>query len=286
MKKILLPIDLSSQSQPPIDYAIAWAKANKAEIYLFHSYFERLYIAAGTFPESLATQSAVDVQMISEISQDASKRLDSIAKDINRQLGAKSKTRVNVKIESGEPYSSILAYADEIEPDIIIMGAMGYGSKNHFSGSIAQKMMNKSPYPVMAIPGEHSYTNFDAVLYPADLSDSIQEDLKNLLTYFSPYKTTIYCVHMLVEGDDLESFTYEELKEEFAAEIVEEKIKFRVCHCTTVSGEFSDLCQTHNIRLIAFHQHRTSFFSWFKDELSKRDLYKANIPLLSLPCNH
>jgi hypothetical protein len=84
-------------------------------------------------------------------------------------------------------------------------------------------------------------------------------------------------------SDDFEIATLTDLKERFELEEREGLVKFHVCACDTAVEKFNEFIIDYSVSLIAFHQHRSTFFSWLKNELSKRDFYKANIPLLSLP---
>ena len=55
--------------------------------------------------------------------------------------------------EAPEVYREILAQAERLGSDVIVMGTHGRsGFERLFLGSTAEKMLQKAPYPVMTVP--------------------------------------------------------------------------------------------------------------------------------------
>ena len=53
MKKILVPVDFSDHTDITCTYALKFAEAYKAEVNLFHSYFDQIILTDTTFPDSM-----------------------------------------------------------------------------------------------------------------------------------------------------------------------------------------------------------------------------------------
>jgi len=55
-------------------------------------------------------------------------------------------------VEWGEPYESVLDYADEHDIDIIVMGTHGRtGLDHHLLGSVTEKVVRTSDVPVLTV---------------------------------------------------------------------------------------------------------------------------------------
>jgi nucleotide-binding universal stress UspA family protein len=60
---------------------------------------------------------------------------------------------VSIEIVEGDPAAMILRKADELEADIVVMGAHGKGLMAYtFWGSVAQKVLERIKIPVFVIP--------------------------------------------------------------------------------------------------------------------------------------
>jgi len=63
-----------------------------------------------------------------------------------------SSLNIELVVETGDPFTEIITFAKKTDIDLIIMGTHGRkGIKHAFMGSVAEKVVRYSPYPVLTI---------------------------------------------------------------------------------------------------------------------------------------
>jgi nucleotide-binding universal stress UspA family protein len=79
---------------------------------------------------------------------------------------------VETAVESGDPAETILAYADEIDADVIVVGTHGRsGVKRYVLGSVAERLVRHSTCPVLTVRLPES----DVTVKTADEAEEIVE---------------------------------------------------------------------------------------------------------------
>lgn len=135
-KKILVPVDGSSNSMRGLDKAITIAKESGAEITGFYVF--KLPFAAGIKYTSSMKKKAEDkaVKAIGPAMRKA------------QQAGA----TFQYKTGGGNTGEQIVKYADKGKYDMIVIGARGLsGTKEKFFGSVSNYVMHKAKTPVMVV---------------------------------------------------------------------------------------------------------------------------------------
>ena len=275
MKKILIPVDFSEHTWVTVEYGLDMAKATGASILLFHSIFDQVMLTAGVFPDSIASQTVLDMSVLQEIREEAEHRMNELeARAIDRSEG---KVKIETSIGSGEPDIEIVDAAAEYEPDIIIVGAVGQGHKNHFSGSTAEKLMKNTRIPVLAIPVNCGYSGMKKVLYAIDPDKACDPCIEEVREFFKPFGSNLQFLFIRLE--EKHDAVYKNLVEQ-----IKDAGTLHLANCEKSKDEIYDAINRINPVIIAFHFHRESPFSgWFRPILSRRDLYKADLPLLAFP---
>ncbi len=152
IKNILVPTDCSELSEKAAKYAIKFAKQFNAELtFLMVSATEPLAVLNdyGYFSPELHQKLVVESSKRAEI------QLEMFWESISD-----SETKANLVNAKGDPFSEIIRYANDHTMDIIIMGTHGHtGLKHIFMGSVAEKVVRYSPYPVLTV--KHQDYSFD-----------------------------------------------------------------------------------------------------------------------------
>ena len=136
MKKILVPLDGSTNSTRGLDKAIDLAKGNNAEItgfYVFH-----LPIAAG-------------IKYTKKMKDDAqTKAVKAIGPAM--QKAKRAGASFKYKTGGGHTGSEIVNFAKKGKYDMIVIGARGMGgAKEAFLGSTSNYVMHKTKIPVLVV---------------------------------------------------------------------------------------------------------------------------------------
>ena len=142
MKKILVPVDFSNVTDSTLQAAARLAGALKAELTLLHvAAPEPEFIGYETGPATV--RQAVAHQLSAE-----HKHLQ----DLQHTLEANA-LQVTALLVQGYTVEKILAEAERLPADLIVMGSHGHGGLHHLlMGSVAEGVVRKARCPVVLVP--------------------------------------------------------------------------------------------------------------------------------------
>lgn len=288
MKKILLPVDFSVYSHNACLFAIEMAKTFGSEIHLFHSYFDRIIYTDNSFSTGLDSGTLLNEQLL-DIEKNAHNDLKKLHETLSSQLEKENIKNIKIKysLVSGEPDSTIINFCKEYKPDIIIMGSRGKNKKGILMGSVTKKIMNNSKVPVLAIPEAYSYGSISNIMYLTDFKESDELLIDKIMNLFKKLKIIIHCVHLnlyLYENNiSRNKKLMKNLKKIILKKYKKENIDFKLIDSSDISHDIKVFVNKNNIDMIAFHSHKRNIFKeLFTHKLTKKYLFQANIPLLSL----
>lgn len=145
---ILVPTDFSDASEAALDYAKALARAFGATIHLVHVMEDLLAHAwaAEVYVASMPT-------LRDEIAKEAGERLAAMA------AAEPKAAALQTALLAGNPFLEIIRYAKAQNIDLIVIGTHGRGAIAHMLlGSVAEKVVRKSPCPVLTVRGaQHEF---------------------------------------------------------------------------------------------------------------------------------
>lgn len=148
IEKILHPTDFSKNSNHALKYACAFASHFGAELHIIHVIAD---LTTLTLPP-------VDGYLPEGYYADARKHSD---EELAKLPGDEStgKSLLVKKTLEGSPFSEIVQYAHDNKVNLIIMGTHGYSGLNHMiMGSVAERVVRKSPCPVLTVhPEDHEF---------------------------------------------------------------------------------------------------------------------------------
>ena len=142
INRIVYATDFSGPSERALGYAIYLARQCSAELHCLHvvddSYQYWMTLDAAAIPAG---------PPVEEIAEAAEKQLgEFVASKVPAELKAVK------RIVRGRPFVQIIRYAREKKADLIVLGTHGHGGLAHIlMGSVAEKVVRKSPCPVLTI---------------------------------------------------------------------------------------------------------------------------------------
>jgi len=171
MKKILVPVDFSTNSMNALRFALDIALKNKQEVVVMHT-LSLLEITADTtftgFYIPVATDQIRFVEK--ELTRFVKKAL---APFKDKNLEKQVKTEV---VPGAGAAEVILQMTQKFKADIVIMGTTGAsGMKRIFIGSVAAKIVEKSKVPVIVIPRSYRRKAVNKIGYASDLAHPEKE---------------------------------------------------------------------------------------------------------------
>jgi nucleotide-binding universal stress UspA family protein len=163
INSILYATDLSKNSAYAFRYAINSAVHHQADVHILHVLGIRLFPVSppaeegtGTLYEGplyLEKMKKFDAEQKRLAKEKIQKRLEQFCQ---QELKDKPECRervASIQVVEGDPAGEILAKADQLKVDMVIMGTHGKGLLAHaFLGSVAEKVLSRIKIPVFIIP--------------------------------------------------------------------------------------------------------------------------------------
>lgn len=141
IRRILVPVDFSTNSRQALRHAIAFAAQYKATLVLLHVVEPVVYPADLGFPPMTLQTTAVDFQDAARM------RLESLVEE-ELPEGIPLETRIKV----GRPYQEICDSAAKDRIDLLLVSTHGYtGLKHVLLGSTAERVVRHAPCPVLVV---------------------------------------------------------------------------------------------------------------------------------------
>ena len=142
LETILHPTDFSEPSNYALKYALSFAEEYKAKLVVCHVIEE---VAKAMYFDML--QAPPLAELMADIEAQAQKALDDLVPAEYRE-----KLTIEHVIRKGVPFLEIVRCAEEIRADMIVCGTHGRtGLKHALFGSVAEKIVRKSPCPVLSV---------------------------------------------------------------------------------------------------------------------------------------
>jgi nucleotide-binding universal stress UspA family protein len=147
LKKILMPIDFSANSEKALDYGLRLAQLTQASVILLHVY--ELPEFSGLLPEPSSWQ--IDYPEIKKsfdaAIETAKERLAKMAHRVREE-----EIEVRTQICQGTPYEEIVKVAKAEEVELVVIATHGYTGFKHFLlGSTAERVVRAAPCPVLVV---------------------------------------------------------------------------------------------------------------------------------------
>ena len=140
-KAILFATDFSESSEHAFQYALSLARKFESRLGIIHVINEPVDLRGFYVPHISFDK------LEEEIEQGACKLMEKFCRS-----QAQDYTKIESFVVPGIPYDEIIKKAEEIDADLIILGTHGRTGLDHvLFGSTAEKVVRKSPVPVMTI---------------------------------------------------------------------------------------------------------------------------------------
>ncbi|MDX1648397.1 MAG: universal stress protein, partial [Myxococcota bacterium] len=137
---ILVPVDFSRHAEPVIEWAAHLAEEHGSRLVLLHAYHlpvEFQQLEGAYLPQDFW----------SNVKEEAQQNLEGYAEGIRAQGLA-----AEVVVREGYPATVIEEEAGRQEADLVVIGTRGLsGLKHMLLGSIAERVVQKAPCPVLTV---------------------------------------------------------------------------------------------------------------------------------------
>lgn len=275
MKKILFPTDFSKTSLNAFSYALHFASKINAEIITLHVYSLPSVTTMENYDFLLQTYDLTELSEFENYKNEVPK-LKKIAKKLNLEHVPMSHV-----LQQGDAKIEILNAARHEKPDFIIIGTKGAsGLKEVFLGTIAEKVINQSKVPVLAIPEDAKFKGIKKILYIAELENLEIDKLAKVCRIATLFNADIQTLQVRPHKDEEEDLLLNEWKKHFE----NDPVRFTILHSNAAEDIVTEYIETCHIDLTVMLIHHKDFWQrLFLYSLSRNMAYHTTVPLLSLP---
>ena len=187
LKKLLVCIDGSENSRAALDQALSLAKECGSLVYLLQ--------VVAIIPEFEAT--APDLMVL--VAEEASKQL-AVVKAEAAGAGVTVETKISRAVSVT---GAIFQEAEEIKPDLIIMGRYGRtGLERLLVGSVTARVIGHSPYNILVVPMGATIA-FDRILVASDGSPYSQAAFQEALALARGGESKLFGVSVATEEGEI-----------------------------------------------------------------------------------
>ena len=146
LDKILVPTDFSDFSKPAVEYACAIAARFGSELHLLHVVPDPAMLV----PEAAAFSVESMQAQAQSMAKDAAAQLEKLPGD-----GWDNGKAIIREVRVGTAFLEIIEYAKDQDVDLIVIGTHGRSALMHIlMGSVAERVVRKSPCPVLTVKPE------------------------------------------------------------------------------------------------------------------------------------
>ncbi|MCF6170315.1 MAG: universal stress protein [Bacteroidales bacterium] len=286
MRTFLLPVDFSATTLATCKHAIYLAGQEKTRLFLFHIYPDQLIVPDSSIPAGIDSDAFFNVEFIETLRKQAEEQMKKLKVVVDGFLRAWGFANIEVSslVTGGDPEWEIRRICKETNPGLIVMGTEGEGRKGILEGSMAEKIMNRVKFPVVAVPQSFEKDRIRNIMYATNFSNM---DVPTLTRVFSLLKNLEFVVHVVHfrfdEKDEKCKLLMEGLERAFEKERLAGKITFNLVPATDKLDVLATFTQKYEIDMIAFLSHKKNFFqNLFSQKISKKDFFKLELPMMAL----
>ena len=285
MKKIVVPVDFSENTECTCNYAIHFAEKEETEIMLFHAYMYPIATADMT-DDVVDSSTLITPEIMDSIEKAAKAGMKHLKDRLDKMFENEGIKNIHLKtrVTNGMAEYEILDICDTYHPDMVIMSSSGRGHKSDkILGSIALKIMEHATMPVLTIPENTEYEKIQNVLYITDFDESDISAVENLVEILKPFKVKIHCLHVEHSNKDLiDNLLMDYLKEHFEEEFKKGTMFFEVIQDKDVLKAVEEYIKDKEINLVALLHHKRRLLSkLFHPSMTKKVFYHTLLPLLT-----
>lgn len=287
-KVILIPVDFSDYAIKACKLGFNYAKQNEAEVHLLHSYFSPFFPASIPFGDSFVYQPGNEESikvLFNKVHDEMLKFKNLIADKIS--IGEWDDVKFTYSLREGLPEDEIIALSKEIKPIMIVMGTRGKDKKElDLLGSVAAEVIERSKYPVMAIPENTPFSSLNEIKRVAFGTSFEQRDLlavDTLIKRMNLASIELYLFHISHKPDTWDEIKLGGIKEYFAKQYPELKIHYDIIDANNLVVNVDNFISKNRIDLISLATYRRNMLARiFNPSVAQRMLFHTDTPLLVL----
>jgi nucleotide-binding universal stress UspA family protein len=272
MKKILVPLDFSVQSEYAIKLASKIANETEIEVYLLHMVeLPKGHIDMGSGTNFGIPESMLYIQKVKE------KILN-----LKAQYFSES-TKVKYAIRFETPYEGILKFSARVNPDLIIMGPKDRSIFDELLiGSIVKRVARDSNIPVLAVNKDTQDINLKELVFVSNFEEENRKSFEVLLDFSQKFNSKVHLLNVNTMNRFRSTKKSKQKMEAFLKEYKNPEHSINVYNDDTIEKGVLNFSKEINADLIALSTHeRSGLFRLFNRSISNRISKKSLKPVIT-----
>ena len=189
--KILIPVDFSETSLLAIKHAAYISQKTNGHLYLLHVVNSHFMSQNMFLPIVNLDQGQIETK--------AADKLESLASGMRNDYNVK----IDIIIRTGSPSTEVVKVAKEIGASLIIMGTHGYSPIQEIMiGSVALKVITKSPAPTMVMRNEAAHKGYKKIILPIDNTVNSRQKVIFSLEFAKKFEAQVCAVALLASDEE------------------------------------------------------------------------------------
>lgn len=275
MESILCLTDYKPNSDQTFRYALHIAHRLAAQLLLFH-----VFEAPGALMEDGDIRLPAGSPEYERYAQEL-QRLKEFASE--HGAGLLEDTEIRFLVSGGSPRERILEVEEEYDLDMIVMGMRNRkGFADRLFGSLAYKMIDLLPCPLLLIPPEAAPREIRSIAYATDFGYDNLQAIEYLLRWSEVLDARLYLLHFSEDPEDNHraETLMEKIMHTFDEENHENRMQFIVQEGDVQEG-IEHFIENAQVDLIALTRHSRGFWEKLMVSSLAKDLAQTvEIPLL------
>ncbi len=280
IKKILIPVDFSGNSNELIQRAVNFANYNNSEVLLLHVYNRPLLKIKmhknRIFEKGILNR--FENVLLNWTKKRTEAKFDALLKDISNVYDI----RFTIIKEIGLLTDAIKRVVRQYDVDLVFIGTKGGPQNKTLWHSKAAKLTNKLHVPVLIFPYKFKVESNAAIAFAYDLKRIDDLNKLNIVKSFSSFFSAKVYFFSVGNRDQLspeESKNLELLKSHFEGYHPE----FHQVVCNDVGKGILDFTKSNKILLLTIlHRSRSAIKNLFHESIAKKVAAKSDVPVLSI----
>lgn len=276
IKTILVPTDFSKNATNALNYAVAFAKKEKAKLILLNAYHVT-YLSIDVSVDFVAQKALY--------SEEAA--LESL-KILRKKVEAEKVKCEIINIE-GLAVDVVLKTIKSKKVDLVIMGTKGAsGLKETFIGSNTAKVIEKAKCPIIAVPEKVKFQSIKQIVYTTDYHSNDVDTIKQLVELGKLFNSRITLLHVysFKRDEEIEMKSMNEFKTKLKRKIRYTKIDYKLVFGDDLIKTIEKEVKKMSPELFAITTHQRNFVDkLFEVSITKKIAYHTKVPLLAFHYN-
>jgi nucleotide-binding universal stress UspA family protein len=270
MKKILVPIDFSIQSEYAIKLASKIAKNSESQIYLLHM----VEIPSGTIDMGAGSNFGVPQSM--HYIQKVKERMINIREKF---FGSDNNVKYAIRFET--PFEGIMKFSQRKDPDLIIMGSKDLSIIDEvIIGSLVKRVANRTKIPVLAVNKDPKDLAIKDLVFVSKFEEEDRKSFDILLDFSQTFGSKIHLLNVNTMNRFKSTKKAKQKMKAFLEQYETPSHSINIYNDDSIENGIVNFSKEINADVIALSTHeRSGFLRLFKRNISNSIAKKSLSPV-------